>query len=235
MLKTGRDILGKIAGTASIEAELFGPFSVELVEALQSCFDCAKRCCSIATKKTKIWTSFHQVRQEKLPSVWKKFLSSINIVSEDPLLQQSVNQRLFDKFLQEYCQGFIESRSDTDQTTSEDAGTSSMSKDELNVLQYVGGYVPHSLLKKYEKRIQSGTKYEQFVTCLRNMAVLSEHDSFLEYTKEWIQRVNRGGLFPLNNTTYEFFISIEKLVRNILVPYLGKNRTSSNEQFKKLL
>ena len=111
---------------------------------------------------------------------------------EDPLLQQSVN---FDKFMQEYCQGFIEiSRSDTDQTTSsEDAGTSSMSKDELNVLQYVGGYVPHSLLKKYEKR--SCTKYE------RNMAVLSEHDCFLEYTKERVQRVNRGGLFPLNNTT----------------------------------
>ena len=133
---------------------------------------------------------------------------------EDPLLQQSVN---FDKFMQEYCEGFIEiSRSDTDQTTSsEDAGTSSMSKDELNVLQYVGGYVPHSLLKKYEKR--SGTKYEQFITCLGNMAVLSEHDCFLEYTKEWVQRVNRGGLFPLNNTTYLFFISIEKQVRNILL------------------
>ncbi len=66
MLKTGRDILGKIEGAASNEAE---PFSVELVEALQSCFDCAKRCRSIGTKKPKILTSFHQVQQEKLPSV----------------------------------------------------------------------------------------------------------------------------------------------------------------------
>ncbi len=64
MLKT--DILGKIEGAASNEAE---PFSVELVEALQSCFDCAKRCRSIGTKKPKILTSFHQVQQEKLPSV----------------------------------------------------------------------------------------------------------------------------------------------------------------------
>ncbi len=101
------------------------------------------------------------------------------------------------------------------------------------MLQYVGGYVPHSLLKKYEKR--SSSKYEQFITCLGNMAVLSEHDSFLDYTKEWVQRVNRGGLFPLNITTYLFFVSIEKQVRNILVPYLGKNRTSSNEQFQEII
>ena len=45
LLKTGRDIHVKIEEIASIEAELFGPFSVELVEALRS----------IATKKPKIW------------------------------------------------------------------------------------------------------------------------------------------------------------------------------------
>ena len=109
MLKTGRDILGKIEGTASTEAKLFRYFSMELVKVLQSSFDSAKRCRSIATKKTKIWTSFHEIRQENLPSIWKKFLSSINIVNENPLLQQSLNQRLFDRFLQEYCQLFIES------------------------------------------------------------------------------------------------------------------------------
>ena len=98
MLKTGRDILGKIEGTASTEAKLFRYFSMELVKVLQSSFDSAKRCRSIATKKPKIWTSFHEIRQEKLPSIWKKFLSSINIVNEDPLLQQSLNQRLFESF-----------------------------------------------------------------------------------------------------------------------------------------
>ena len=116
-------------------------------------------------------------------------------------------------------------RADIDQTISEDEGTP-MSKDELNVLQYVGGYVPHSLLKMYEKR--TGTKYEQFGTCLRNMAVLSEHDNnILEYTKEWVEKVNRGGLFPLNNT-FLFFVSIERRVRN----NLSRNRTSSNQQFQ---
>ena len=105
-----------------------------------------------------------------------------------------------------------------------------MSKDELNVLQYVGGYVPDSLLKKYEKR--TGTKYEQFVTCLGNMAVLSEHDNnILEYTKEWVEKVNSGGLFPLNNT-FLFLVSIERRVRNLLLPYLSRNRTSSNQQIQ---
>jgi coiled-coil and C2 domain-containing protein 1 len=78
-----------------------------------------------------------------------------------------------------------------------------MTEDELNALQYAAGYVPHALLKKYEKR--SGEKYAAFTECLGDMAVGSEDTSdFLEYTKVWINKVNRGGLFPLNNITFIF-------------------------------
>lgn len=135
-------------------------------------------------KKPKIWSSFHELRQEKLPSIWRKFLSSVSVVSDDPLLQQSFNQKFFEKLQDHFKQLTTSSRDpgtqeDDDDDNIDDAHT--MSKDELNILQYVGGYVPYSLLKKYEKR--TGSKYEQFVTCLGNMAVHSEHDNLLEYTK----------------------------------------------------
>ena len=39
-----------------------------------------------------------------------------------------------------------------------------LEKNELNALRYASGYVPHALLKKYEKRC--GSKYNSFIECL---------------------------------------------------------------------
>ena len=76
-----------------------------------------------------------------------------------------------------------------------------MSKDKLNVLRYAGGYyVPRVLLKRFEIRV--GQEYDQFVECLGELAVSSGQEDFQEYTRECMEKVNRGGLFPLNNTTF---------------------------------
>ena len=54
-----------------------------------------------------------------------------------------------------------------------------LTKDELNVLQYVGGFVPHSLLKKFER----SKEHAKFLECLGDMAVVGEYDSdILDYT-----------------------------------------------------
>ena len=68
------------------------------------------------------------------------------------------------------------------------------------------------------------------------MAVRSEHENvdFLAYTREWMDKVNRGGLFPLNDATYQFFISIEKEVRVLLPTYMAKS-ADSQEAFKELV
>lgn len=101
-----------------------------------------------------------------------------------------------------------------------------MTTDELNALQYAAGYVPHALLKKYEKR--TGQKYEAFIECLGDMAVESEDTDFLEYTKKWIGKVNRGGLFPLNNITYQFLVEVEKQVRIVLPRHVTKSAESTD-------
>ena len=44
------------------------------------------------------------------------------------------------------------------------------------------------------------------------MSSMSRHgddSSFLAYTTEWINAVNRGGLFLVNDTTFELFKAIE--------------------------
>ena len=76
-----------------------------------------------------------------------------------------------------------------------------------------------------------GEKFDQFVECLSDMAVASEHDDYLQYTREWIDKVNRGGLFPLNCGAYTLFIEIEKEVRATLAAYMGKP-VESRESFR---
>ena len=107
-----------------------------------------------------------------------------------------------------------------------------MSKDELNALQYIGGYIPRVLLKKYQKR--SGHKFDTFIECLGNMATNSDddHEDLVTYTKEWIGKVNRGGLFPLNNLAYIFFIAVEKEVNVLLPTYVVKQSSKSCDDFK---
>ena len=57
------------------------------------------------------------------------------------------------------------------------------------------------------------------------MAVSSDNDEddFLAYTKYWINQVNCGGLFQLNTTTFQFFVSIEQEVQLLLPKHMAKS------------
>ena len=52
----------------------------------------------------------------------------------------------------------------------------------------------------------------------------------LSYTRRWLEQVNRGGLFPLNDSTFTFFAAVEKQVRSRLPKHAIK--PSSKEKFK---
>lgn len=218
----GKRILELIEEGGEVE-QLFIDFSTKLATAVRSTFRCSTTYRSSATKREKLWSAFHQLRFSELPTLWKDFLSSIEVDYDDQLLQQSVNQKLFEKVLPEH----FPSAADRSPGDEEPLG-----KDELNALQYACGYIPHALLKRYEK--STGSKFDKFIECLGDMAVRSECNSenLLDYTKEWIDRVNRGGLFPLNDATYRFFVSVEKETRTILPSHMTKTQVSA-DSFKR--
>ena len=218
----GKIILEKITQGDSAVA-CFDAFSSKLTASLKSTFDCASSCLSFSTKRCRVWTAFHQQRIDILPEIWDELFVAMELQCDDQLLPQSVNEELFKMLLSEQF-----SPQQSSETAAE-IGELSMSKDELNALRYAGGYVPHVLLKRFEKRV--GQKYDQFVECLGELAVSSGQEDFLEYTREWMEKVNRGGLFPLNNTTFSLFVSIEKRVK-ILLPAHAVKGPSSEEQFK---
>ena len=96
----GKRILELIEG-GEVE-QLFIDFSTRLVTPVRSTFRCSKTYRSSVTKREKLWSAFHQLRFSELPTLWKDFLSSIEVDYDDQLLQQSVNQKLFEKVLPEH-------------------------------------------------------------------------------------------------------------------------------------
>ena len=82
-----------------------------------------------------------------------------------------------------------------------------MSSEEENAVSYASGFVRIRLMKKYKN-----IKAAQFVDCLSHMALSSsdedEESSFYECTKTWIDIVNRGGLFCVNEKTFLFFLNM---------------------------
>ena len=55
----------------------------------------------------------------------------------------------------------------------------------------------------------SDEKSVQFVECLGNMAVAGIKTNVVDYSTEWFDTVNRGGLFPLNDEAFIFFAAVE--------------------------
>ena len=84
----------------------------------------------------------------------------------------------------------------------------SMSSEEENAVRYASGFVRIRLMKKYKKI--NNIKAAQFVDCLSHLSSSDEDEesSYYEYMKTWIDIVNRGGLFCVNEKIFLFFINM---------------------------
>ena len=70
-----------------------------------------------------------------------------------------------------------------------------MSTEEENIVRYAAGYVPFAPVKKHERCSSESSAF--FVEYLSSMAITGEENSYLEYTTEWVHKVNRAGLFEV--------------------------------------
>ena len=55
-----------------------------------------------------------------------------------------------------------------------------------------------------------------------------DDDDLFSYTKVWFEKINRGGLFPINEQTFHFFISVEEQVCILLPLHITKNDSSKD-------
>ena len=222
----GQEILHKV-GHGDPGTSTFNKFSNELVKCLQQHIrSVTSRLRSTTSKRERLWSTFHTLRTSNtLASMWKALVSSLGVPVDDPLLEQSVYQEVFESCVQDYFSSTNSARKDTEDKDLD----ITLSADEMNVIRYVGGYVARSLLKKHEKR--NGDKHSQFIVCLGEMAVEGEGEDMLTYTRHWFDLVNRGGLYPINDVTVSLFTNIEICVRALL-PRHVITCNSDKETFK---
>ena len=50
--------------------------------------------------------------------------------------------------------------------------------------------------------------HSQFVDCLEELVMEGEGDDVLIYTQKWFEIVSRGGLYPINDIAFTFFVHI---------------------------
>ena len=180
MQKIGRELLCKVTQSEQM-MQVFDEFSVSVYRNLERVCESCKTLKSKSTMRGRLWSAFHHFcAVSELPAVWKKLFTSVGISCEDQLICQSANQKLFEKLLLKYFGS--KTSTETEPSPVEEV---QLTNDELNVLQYVGGFVPHALLRRFERHKK---KYEQYFECLGEMAVVGENNDFLPTQKNDYQR-----------------------------------------------
>lgn len=170
--KWAQEVLDKACQGES-EIEQFDNFCAGLVKHLQAMISStASKYKLQSSKREHLWREFQAARVKgKLPLLWRQMVTKLGVDIDDPLLEQSLYQEVYEMCLKEYF---------TIASQSSSAGSADnviLTADELNVLRYVSGYVARQLLRRYEKK--PGEVYSQYVACLSEMAVAGEGDDVL--------------------------------------------------------
>ncbi|XP_066919034.1 uncharacterized protein [Clytia hemisphaerica] len=92
-----------------------------------------------------------------------------------------------------------------------------LSSQEQKTLRYVAGFIPFSLSKRFKNRQDTDMGKVVVETIETWRANPNENKkSFLEFSKSWTERVNRGGLFQVNDDFYIFIRRVENMARTVL-------------------
>jgi len=132
--------------------KVFEAFSTKLSTTLESICE-PRKTLKISRAIGRLWSDLHNVALNEPPPIWFNLMSSLGIdcTCEENLLYQSVHQKYFGKIVLNFfkTKSCDVNRSCT--TSTIDLEEVILTTDELNALQYVGGFVPHSLLKGFER------------------------------------------------------------------------------------
>lgn len=173
----------------------------------------------VSISRAQALSSFHQLSLTTLKDLWRQLFTELDVATVQALTTQSVNRHLFNVIL-------LETKSSS--SLSCEATPVVMGSEEENAVRYASGYVAMKLMKDLMKKDTESAA--QSVECLSHMAVDGEEADFYAYTREWVQAVDRGGLFHINDPTFFFFRSVEMATQALLPNHLRNSSTISLQQ-----
>ena len=167
---------------------------------------------SFSTQRIKLMTLFHQKRTTDLLEMWKELWSDLTKISD----QSGINKcpLLEPVFIQHCCSAVLESL--VKEVFPAEAGyqpESILTGDQQCALRYVAGYMLRNIKEKIKsKRIK--IKHQDEALCALNDlssedAAGTTDDTFLSYSRRWINLVNRGGLYVVSDEVYTAFQAME--------------------------
>ena len=101
-----------------------------------------------------------------------------------------------------------------------------ITREEENVLRYVAGYICRKICDKLQAT--SLPHKDDLILCIHDMCGHDESEG--EGTKDWINAVDRGGLWHVNDQTYSIFYALEDLVRKHFTRFAVRRLTDGSKQ-----
>ena len=200
-LKLQRSITISSSGTRFLEwardnNQKLEKFGKELLDLLIPCFSTNKKQIGKKVWRERLWSSFHSVR---VSDAFQTLYKAMPTRADDPIFWQMMLSKVMEEL-------YLPSEDTTPEATSRDIHQ--LTEEEQKVIRYMAGYVVVSLRRKLEH--SSHPQMEELILCLWNLCEDStSSDTFLAYTKSWIDKLDCGGLFPVNDMTYSLFEVIE--------------------------
>lgn len=160
---------------------------------------------SINTRRLRMWKRFNSFAfSSAFKERWSSLLRSLGMQNALPglaIISQHVARIILETLITK-----LVSQDTTDDMVSE------LTSDEEQAVRYTAGYIVKSLKKKF-------SAVPQYMEILNSMHEDDDDemgDDFLSYTKEWISRVDRGGLHKVNDETFLLFQWMELRIRKFL-------------------
>ena len=157
---------------------------------------------SMSKRRERMWTMYYEFRSSELKRLWTTVVTHLQLPLKynDPWLVQVLSRHFLEKLI--LVKNPVSHPSSV---------VKPLTADEHQVLRYVAGYVLVSIRKEYSKN-------SALVEWINQQTDVddSPRGSFIEFTKIWIEKVNRGGLFLVSDCVYELFHAMEQVLRQFL-------------------
>lgn len=142
--------------------------------------------------------------------LWITFMKEMNVNQkyyDDPLLIQLICNHVFHSII----------KLELPEPTMPETLTPTISLEEKNAVCYAAGYVLRSIkLKLSKSKSISDQILVSFITTLHDNEENDDNGAPQEAYREWLRKVNRGGLFVIGDALYETFIAIKMVERKYL-------------------
>ena len=111
----------------------------------------------------------------------------------------------------------------------------SLSVIEENALCYAAGYIMRKVLTKYRKRSIHSDCIDGLTSLLLDeIGDNVEKESYLDYTRIWLEKTNRGGLYHVSSLCYDLFYEIEMSVYEKLQDQFTSKIKSTIEDIERI-